>query len=241
MKILRFEISNPGLEHSGRFLYTWGILTDGNLMKKQLLLFDFDGTIADTFLHIVNIGNRLADEFKFNPIRPQDIEPLKNNSVEETIKYLKVPVLKVPSILLRARQELHKEIKQVQPIKHLPETLQELREAGYELGIITTNSAKNVSEFLRHHNLDVFDFISSTSKVFGKSQSLKRLIRQKQRDLSDVFYVGDEIRDILAAQKTGIAMIAVGWGFNSKDALARHNPDYLIHSPQDLLDVCANL
>ncbi|MCA9404718.1 MAG: HAD hydrolase-like protein, partial [Candidatus Omnitrophica bacterium] len=39
-------------------------------MKKQLLLFDFDGTIADTFHHIIEISNRLAAEFSFNLIQP---------------------------------------------------------------------------------------------------------------------------------------------------------------------------
>lgn len=207
-------------------------------MKKQTLLFDFDGTIADTFLHIVDISNRLAKEFKFKSIDPNEIELLKNNSVEETIKHLRVPTIKIPSILIRARNELHKEIDKIKPIDDLPEILEQLKNSGHQLGIITTNSAKNVSRFLAQHQLEYFDFVSSTSKVFGKSQSLKRLMRQKKINLNDVYYIGDEIRDILAAKKAGVQVISVSWGFNSKNALERHEPHYLIHTPTELITIC---
>ena len=51
---------------------------------------------------------------------------------------------------------------------------------------------------------------------------------------SNVYFVGDEVRDIEAGKKTRIKTIAVSWGYNTKDALARERPDYLIDSPLDL-------
>ncbi|MGE0269336.1 MAG: HAD-IA family hydrolase [Candidatus Omnitrophota bacterium] len=207
-------------------------------MKKQILLFDFDGTIADTFLQIVAISNRLSKEFNFNLIHTHEVEILKNNSVEETIQYLNVPKIKIPKILLRARAELHKDIKTIKPVKDLAEILLELKSQGFYMGIITTNSVKNVKEFLRTHQLDIFDFISSTSKIFGKSHSLKMLIKKKNFKIEQAYYIGDEIRDIQAAQKAGIKMVAVTWGFNSKKVLKQHAPDYLINTPVELIKIC---
>ncbi len=57
----------------------------------------------------------------------------------------------------------------------------------------------------------------------------------------EVIYVGDETRDIEAAKKINSKVIAVSWGFNTKEALARHNPDFLIHQPSELLDVMGSL
>lgn len=207
-------------------------------MKKQILLFDFDGTIADTFLHIVEISNRLSKEFNFNLIHPDEIEILKHNSVEQTIDYLKVPKLKIPSILLRARAELHKDITSIKPVKNLREILFQLKSEGFYMGIITTNSVKNVKEFLTAHQLDIFDFVSSTSKIFGKSQSLRKLVKKKNFKVEQAYYIGDEIRDIVAAQRAGIKMVAVTWGFNSKKVLKQHSPDYLINNPADLIKIC---
>lgn len=208
-------------------------------MKKRILLFDFDGTIADTFLHIVEISNRLSGEFNFNVIHPHEIEILKHNTVEETIDYLKVPKLKIPRILLRARSELHKDIASIKPIKDLSKTLLQLKADGFHMGIITTNSTKNVKKFLEAHGLDIFDFVSSTSKIFGKGQSLKKLIKKKNFKVEHAYYVGDEIRDILAAKRAGIKMIAVTWGFNSKKVLKQLNPDYLISDPVELIKICS--
>ena len=54
---------------------------------------------------------------------------------------------------------------------------------------------------------------------------------------SDVYFVGDEVRDIEAGKKAGIKTIAVSWGYNTKDALAKEQPDYIIDTPLDLKTV----
>jgi len=52
-----------------------------------------------------------------------------------------------------------------------------------------------------------------------------------------VFYVCDEVRDIEAARKSGISSIAVTWGYNTKDALIKENPDFLANTPDELRDI----
>jgi phosphoglycolate phosphatase len=52
-----------------------------------------------------------------------------------------------------------------------------------------------------------------------------------------VIYVGDETRDIEAARKIQIQVIAVSWGFNSREVLAEQKPDFLISHPSQLIEV----
>ena len=52
-----------------------------------------------------------------------------------------------------------------------------------------------------------------------------------------VFYVCDEVRDIEAARKSGIKSIAVTWGYNTKGALIKENPDFLVNSPDELRNI----
>jgi phosphoglycolate phosphatase-like HAD superfamily hydrolase len=49
--------------------------------------------------------------------------------------------------------------------------------------------------------------------------------------------VCDEVRDIEAAKKSGIKSIAVAWGYNTKDALIKENPDFLVNSPDELINI----
>ena len=77
-------------------------------MNNSILVFDFDGTIADTHRFIVEIHNRLSQEFNYMPIQQQDIAQLKDKTSQEIIHLLKVPILKIPAILSRAKKEFQK-------------------------------------------------------------------------------------------------------------------------------------
>ncbi len=204
-------------------------------MQKPVLIFDFDGTIADTFNYLIKIANMLSNEFGFFKILPEHVDYLKSKSVMQIIKHLRVPIMKVPFILNRAKQELNKDIESVMPFENLKEILEELKNRGFEIGILSTNSQENIKAFLTKHDLDIFNFISASSRIWGKNKNLKRLIEKENFDLEQVIYVGDEIRDIIAAQKANIKVAAVAWGFNSYDALHKHHPDYIINTPKDLL------
>ncbi len=204
-------------------------------MKNRILIFDFDGTIADTFATIVKISNELADEFQYKKMTMPEAQQMKNSTVKEMITQLEIPLLKIPLIIAKAKNELFKGISTIDPILGLKETLVELKALGIQLGILTSNSAQNVDEFLKNHELQLFDFIQTTSKIWSKDHHLSKIIESNNFNISEVIYVGDEARDIVAAKRSGVKAAAVTWGYNSPKALLAANPDYLINHPQELL------
>ncbi len=204
----------------------------------KVFIFDLDGTIADTFKFAHSIVNRLAKEFKFKELTSDEIEDLKGKTIQEIIRHLRVPVVKLPLIIARAHQELYKEIDQLEPIKGLREILIEISKLGDKMGIITSNSKKNVTRFLEQHEIKVFDFIISYNRIFGKSHQIKTLLKHEKINPKEALYIGDEIRDIEASKKAGIKIAAVAWGFNSISRLVEYKPDYLVHDPAELLQIC---
>ncbi len=210
-------------------------MSEENTINKPVFIFDFDGTIADTFNHILQISNKLAKEFNFKEIEPDQKEEMKGKTSQELMKLLKVPLMKIPAIIARAKKELNKEISQIEPAEGLTEILRELKNWCQGIGILTSNSSDNVLKFLKNHDLDIFDFIKSTSQIWSKNTGLKKLIAQHGYNPEDVFYIGDETRDIQAARKAGVKVAAVTWGYNTSAALQKHNPDYIINTPEDLL------
>lgn len=204
----------------------------------KVIIFDFDGTIADSFAAVLKITNRLAAEFGYAPARPEDIPRLKNLSSREIVKQSRVSPFKLPFLLRRLRGELNREMDQLEPIAGMKPALLALKQQGYSLGIVTSNSCENVIAFLKAQGLDtIFDFVGSGLALFGKAQVIQRILRQHRFNPKDVMYVGDETRDIEAARKIGIKVISVSWGYNSSQALAAENPDFLIHHPEELLQV----
>jgi phosphoglycolate phosphatase len=203
-------------------------------MKNLYLIFDFDGTVADTFNLILKISNMLADDFKFKKIQPHDVAFLKDHTLEEVIQHLKVPVIKIPLILAKSRRELYKEIVSIKPIPGLAAVLENFKVLAIPMGIMTTNSNKNVLKFLHHNQLEVFDFVYSSSKIFGKNFALKKLSLRKRIPIKEMVYIGDETREIAAAKRAGVRTIAVCWGYNSEKALLKQKPDFVVKEPQEL-------
>lgn len=207
-------------------------------MTQTVIIFDFDGTIADTVDALVGIANRLAVEFGYVPITQQELALLKNLTSREIIKYSGISVFKIPFLVKKVKGELKDKIHEFQPIPGIKEALIELKAEGYSLGIITSNSKDNVNEFLKINELDnLFDFIYSGVTIFGKKTIINNVLKQRQLKPQQVIYVGDETRDIEASKKANIQVIAVTWGFNSPEILAKQKPDFLIHHPSELLTV----
>jgi phosphoglycolate phosphatase len=77
-------------------------------MVIKAVLFDFDGTIADTHDAFLEIVNDLADEFGYPQVDQVQLERLKNLSSMDIIRYSEIPSLKIPFIIKRVKKELSK-------------------------------------------------------------------------------------------------------------------------------------
>ena len=203
----------------------------------QVIIFDFDGTLADTIDILLSITNRLSAEFGFKSATKEELAQLSNLNSWQILQYSGISIFKFPLLIRRLKGELHSEIPHIQLFPGIKEVLLELKKRGFQLGIITSNSRENVLASLAKNGLqDTFTFIYSGS-TFGKHKVINKWLRIENINPQKVVYVGDEVRDIDAAKKTGIKVIAVGWGFNSQEALAAQNPDFLIERPQELIEI----
>jgi phosphoglycolate phosphatase-like HAD superfamily hydrolase len=115
--------------------------------------------------------------------------------------------------------------------------LTELDARGIKLGILTSNSKKNVNKFLINQKLDMFIFVDN-SGLFGKESKLKKTMKRYGLNSEDILYVGDEIRDIFSTKHVGVDIAAVDWGYNDSESLKKNNPKYLISDPEKLIEIC---
>jgi phosphoglycolate phosphatase len=205
------------------------------LGRPKLLIFDFDGTIADTFDAALAILNKLAVEFGFRSLEPKDLERARDMRTRQLMKFLGIPTRKMRRLAKRGSEELHALIHSIQPLPGMPEALRELQTLGYSLGIITSNNEVNVQIFLRSHGLELFKFVRCSSKLLGKARMIRSVIRREHVRAADILFVGDETRDIEAAKKVGIRIAAVTWGYNSRRSLEAMKPDFVFESPGELV------
>jgi phosphoglycolate phosphatase len=231
-RLARYVLTRTGLRRRKR--------RTGPPGRPKLVIFDFDGTIADTFDAGVMILNKLAGEFGFRPLHAKDLERARDMRTHQLVRFLGIPARKMSRIARRGSEELHSCIHSIQPLPGMPEALRELQALGYSLGIVTSNTELNVQIFLRRHGLEVFDFIRCSSKLLGKARMIRSVIRRQHVRAADILFVGDETRDIEACKKVGIRIAAVTWGYNSRRSLVAMKPDFIFEDPKELVALLAN-
>ncbi|MBE0678240.1 MAG: HAD hydrolase-like protein, partial [Bacteroidales bacterium] len=144
---------------------------------SDYIIFDFDGTIADTFDLALEIYNTIAPEYNCRPAGPEDHELVRTKKPQELLKTYGVTRLKLLTLLLRIRKELSRHIPDIKLVSGMETSLREIRNSGYRMGILTSNSVSNVSKFLDINNLSgLFDFIYSGRSLFGKEKVIRRLL-----------------------------------------------------------------
>lgn len=204
------------------------------------ILFDFDGTIADTLPFAEKIILDVSQTYTNRQISKEELENMRDFSIQEVFSRMHVPFYKLPLLMRDVKKYLHERRDTFNPIKDMPSVLKKLKQKGFYLGILTSNNKPFVNSFLQRHNIDFFDAIHTGTSLFGKARVINAFLEKNRTPKQATLYVGDEIRDIEAAKKAKIPIIAVTWGLNSKKGLLRFKPDYIAENPEDIAAILAS-
>lgn len=222
------------------------MMTDNALRTKQLsrnepgnakpfLLFDFDGTIADSIHPMYELLNQLAPKYDIKPVSPEDFDIIRNMSLPKAFKHIGFPVYKLPRAIPVVLSEYHKIISKLEPCEGIVSLLRDLKAAGIPMALLSSNSFENVHLFLRRHDIQCFEWVEGTGGILKKHSRINHQIKKHKLDRDRVIYIGDESRDIVAAKKCGIKVIAVSWGFHTAEHLCAFDPDYLVKDANEIL------
>ena len=204
-------------------------------LRNKAILFDFDGTIAETEELGASIFNSLAKQYGFGQITRANVDELRSQGPRGAMKTLSIPLLRVPTVMRTLRQGIRTALPTLAVAPGMRSTIKTLKERGYKLAIVTTQSEENVHAFLKNHHMEYFDYFQTGIGLFGKARAIKKLVSREELGDYELAFVGDEIRDIEAAKKNGIKVIGVTWGVNSREGLEGAGPDYIVSNAGELV------
>ncbi len=203
---------------------------------RKVYFFDFDGTICDSFTASLAVMRDLSPIFRVRPVDDSEIPMLRRLSMGGLMTSLEIQRWKVPLMVWCARRKMTGHMPSLVAFAGMKEVLAALRDQHLTTAIVTSNSRRNVRQFLDRHGIAV-DIVCAGSSLSGKARLLRKLIARLGVSPAEVLYIGDETRDVVAAKAAGIPCAAVTWGFNTEDALRLFEPHYVIRRPFDLLDI----
>lgn len=204
------------------------------------IILDFDGTIADSFDYVAGFLERHVRRGR--PLTHVEKEKLRGMTMKQMAIHLGSPYWYLPVLFIIGRRAMGKAIYDVPIFEGMGKVLDQLQAEGHQLMIVSSNNNRNIKRSLKQHHLyKYFTDIYGNAGFFGKKRAIRRILWRNRLDAKDAIYIGDEVRDVVAAKAAGIRVIAAGWGFDKADILASHEPTAIARSPQEIVRILEEL
>ena len=204
-------------------------------MPYKLVLFDFDGTLADSFPWFLELANKAAAEYRFARIEEADTERLRGYGARQVMAHLGRAPWNLPLVARFMKQQMAMEIDRISLFPGVDLMLEGLFRKGVTIAVVSSNSEENIrrmlgarlSAFIRHYEGGI--------SMFGKRHKLRKVLEASGVQPAEALAIGDEIRDLEAARAEGIAFGAVTWGYTNPEALRALAPEEVFASPEEIL------
>jgi phosphoglycolate phosphatase len=203
-------------------------------MTYKLAIFDFDGTLADSFDFFVASHDTLARRHGFAVLDPARIDEYRGQEPRELMRRQGVPMWKLPFIAKDFMAMMARDAEGIRLFDGIAEALHALSASGVELAIVTSNSLENVRRVIGNEIMQRIRHVESGASIFGKRRRLERVLKTINVDRQQAIYVGDQATDAQAAQAAGMAFGAVYWGYATAAVLEQRSPTMTFMRVSDL-------
>jgi phosphoglycolate phosphatase len=203
-------------------------------MRHSLVIFDFDGTLADSFPWFSRTINEVAARYNFKRIEPHEADALRAMDAHALMRHLGIPAWKMPFIANHMRKRKAQELDHTKLFGGVDRMLRQLSGAGIVLAVVSSNSEPNVRAILGAENAQLIRYYECGVSLFGKAARFRRVLRRSGTPASAAICIGDEIRDLEAARRVGIDFGAVTWGFTKPESLVARRPDIVFEQVDEI-------
>jgi phosphoglycolate phosphatase len=199
----------------------------------RLAIFDFDGTLADSFALFAEAFNKLAARHGFKPVTPDEAQRLRRLHARDVMKQVGMPAWKLPTVatayigMMRARRS------EVRLFSGAAEMLASLEQSGIVIAVVSSNAEDNVRAVLGPSASSVSQYACGMS-IFGKRSHLRKVWRAAGVKPGEAIYIGDQAADLDAARAEAIDFGGVAWGFGDPAHLESLAPALMFRRMEDI-------
>ncbi|MCM3789499.1 HAD hydrolase-like protein [Domibacillus sp. 8LH] len=200
----------------------------------KCIIFDFDGTLSDSIQIFIKAYNDFAEKEGYNQVSIEELDDLKKMSIPERCRHLNFPMRSIPFAAPKLYRFIRESKASLPLFPGIKQMLDELSSRGIHIAIISSNASDIINHCLKSNGIHYIHDIFSSKYIFSKDKMIKKLLKQYNYSREEVFYVGDEQRDIDACMKSGLRAVWASWGYDHESLISGEASKAAV--PDDIVD-----
>ena len=210
---------------------------------SKLVLFDFDGTLADTAPDMAAAANLLRQRRGLSALPVSAMRPYVSMGVRGMLR-ASLEMLPTDAEFESAKQEFLYEYERASTVhtvlfEGIPSLLERIEQHDMSWGIVTNKATYLAQPIVTWLGLDdrckVLVCGDTTPHAKPHPLPLLRAAEQAGFETHRCIYVGDDIRDIQAGRAAGMPVVAAAYGYCGSDLpVTQWDADHLVNHPDEI-------
>lgn len=200
--------------------------------QRKIILFDFDGVIADSFTSAFEVSKILYPHITENDFRRRFEENINNwngpTHTDDCGKNIDF---------------FEKYIPKMKKMKVIPGILEVIKNLShnYTLIIISSTITGPIREFMEQHKIaQYFTEIMGNDIHISKVTKIKMVFLKYKTSSKECLFITDTLGDIKEATQVGVNTIGIVWGFQDKRTITKGKPIAIAEKPEELLSIISD-
>ena len=213
------------------------------MAKINTILFDFDGTVMDTYDVIISSWQHTFRTLEGKERPVSEILATMGEPLAVTMAKLFPNVDTDEAINIYRSYHRDNFGERIKLFPGMKELLKSLKEGGYKLGLVTSRLTGTTMQGLEKYEIkEYFDAVvtaDDTEKHKPNPEPVNITLKRLDAKPEESIMVGDTIFDILCAKNAGVKSVLVGWAptISEEDRTGENAPDYIIEKAEDLFEI----
>ncbi len=199
---------------------------------QPLLLFDFDGVVADSFEVFSEVFRAACTEIGFHHLDSDEaILKLFEGNVPVQLLKAGFPLWRIKKLSSSLMPRIVAANRRIEAFDGMPTLLTELAQT-FPTYVISSNNTDFLQAFIERHEIQGIRDVLGADKEPSKVKKIKQVCALHPD--REPFFIGDTKGDMVEGRAARVVTIAVTWGWHPVETLLAGDPDHTVDSPEEL-------